>query len=46
MLARSKVITQRVSARNFQTSARSFNDIFGSPKTGVYSNIPFKVKDR
>lgn len=46
MLARSKLISQKVSTRNFQTSARSFNNIFGSPKTGVYSNIPFKVKNR
>lgn len=30
--------------RNFQTSARAMNSIFGSPKTGIYSNLPFKVK--
>ncbi|CUM46379.1 uncharacterized protein AC631_03090 [Debaryomyces fabryi] len=46
MLARSKLISQKVSARNFQTSTRSLNKIFGSPQSGVYSNLPFKVKGR
>ncbi|GEQ71724.1 hypothetical protein JCM33374_g5410 [Metschnikowia sp. JCM 33374] len=32
--------------RNFQTSAVTMNSVYGSPKTGIYSNLPFKVKDR
>lgn len=31
-------------SRNFQTSARAMNNIFGTPKAGVYSNLPFRVK--
>lgn len=33
-------------ARSFQTSAVASNNIFGTPKSGVYSNLFFKVKDR
>lgn len=45
MFARARVPTQRLT-RNFQTSSRSMNKIFGTPQEGVYSNIPFKVKNR
>lgn len=37
---------QRLFQRNFQSSTRSMNKIFGSPKEGIYSNLPFKVKGR
>lgn len=30
--------------RNFQTTARAMNKVYGAPETGVYSNLPFKVK--
>lgn len=32
--------------RFFSSSSRAMDKIFGSPKEGVYSNLPFKVKDR
>ncbi|WPK23288.1 hypothetical protein PUMCH_000523 [Australozyma saopauloensis] len=32
--------------RNFQVSAKSMNSVFGTPKTGTYSNIPFPVKTK
>ncbi|EDK39563.1 hypothetical protein PGUG_03661 [Meyerozyma guilliermondii ATCC 6260] len=41
-----RLARQRAFQRNFQTSARSFNKIFGAPQEGVYSNLPFKVKNR
>lgn len=41
----SRRLVQSVARRNFQTSSRSMNSIFGSPQEGVYSNLPFKVKN-
>lgn len=41
-----RLTSQRAFQRNFQTSTRTFNKIFGAPKEGPYSNLPFKVKDR
>ncbi|ODV76628.1 uncharacterized protein CANTADRAFT_36346, partial [Suhomyces tanzawaensis NRRL Y-17324] len=32
--------------RTFRSSAVASNAVYGSPKTGPYSNLPFKVKDR
>lgn len=32
--------------RNFQTSAISLNKVYGTPLGGVYSNIPFQIKNR
>lgn len=46
MLTRPGINAQRIVRRNFQTSARSMNKIFGSPQEGVYSNLPFKIKNR
>lgn len=45
MFVKSTNAIQRVARRNFQTSARSMNKIFGTPAEGVYSNLPFKVKN-
>ena len=39
-------IAQRAGLRNFQTSARSLDKIFGQPQEGPYSNLPFQVKGR
>lgn len=33
-----------VSRRNFQSSSRVMDSVFGTPKEGPYSNIPFEVK--
>lgn len=41
-----RLARQRAFHRGFQTSTRTFNKIFGSPQEGVYSNLPFKVKNR
>ncbi|EGW33364.1 uncharacterized protein SPAPADRAFT_60705 [Spathaspora passalidarum NRRL Y-27907] len=39
--------TARTTARrNFQSSARAMNEIYGTPAEGPYSNIPFKVVGR
>lgn len=32
-------------SRTFRTSAVSLNSIHGTPKEGIYSNLPFKVKN-
>lgn len=32
--------------RGFKSSAVRSNEIFGTPKSGVYSNLPFQVKNR
>ncbi|CAH2352791.1 cytochrome c oxidase subunit 8, mitochondrial [[Candida] railenensis] len=45
MFARTRLTSQQFT-RNFQTSSRSMNKIFGTPAEGVYSNLPFKVKNR
>lgn len=45
MISRVGLRTPRA-ARNFQTSARAMNNIFGSPKTGIYANLPFPVKTK
>lgn len=37
-------INNRMMIRNFQSSSKRMNNIFGSPKEGVYSNLPFDVK--
>lgn len=34
----------RIVGRQFQTSSRVMNNIYGTPKSGVYSNLPFNVK--
>ncbi|CAN3356959.1 cytochrome c oxidase subunit 8, mitochondrial [Diutina catenulata] len=34
------------SRRGFSSSAVRANNIYGTPKSGPYSNLPFKVKDR
>ena len=34
------------SKRGFSSSAIRANAIYGTPKSGPYSNLPFKVKDR
>ncbi|KAK8442695.1 hypothetical protein RJF_0599 [Candidozyma auris] len=44
MITRLGLRTTRAS-RNFQTSARAMNKVFGEPATGLYSNLPFKVKN-
>lgn len=43
MISRVGLRTQRA-ARNFQTSARAMSNVYGTPKEGVYTNLPFKVK--
>lgn len=41
-----RLAINRSFTRNFQSSNRSMNKIFGSPQEGPYSNIPFQVKNR
>lgn len=46
MIARLGLRTTRAS-RNFQTSSRILlGNVYGTPKEGVYSNLPFKVKTK
>ncbi|ODV65077.1 hypothetical protein HYPBUDRAFT_114682 [Hyphopichia burtonii NRRL Y-1933] len=42
----SRVLSQKAFMRNFQSSARSMNKIYGTPAEGPYSNLPFKVHNR
>ncbi|SGZ46655.1 CIC11C00000004304 [Sungouiella intermedia] len=49
MIARIGLRTSRATraTRNFQTSSRVLlGNVYGSPKEGVYSNLPFKVKTK
>lgn len=32
--------------RNFQTSSRVMSNIYGTPKSGLYANLPFPVKTK
>lgn len=41
-----RLVNQRLFSRNFQTSSRSMNKIYGTPDEGPYSNLPFQVKNR
>lgn len=43
---RSVRTTQLRSVRNFSSTARVSNAVFGTPKSGPYSNLPFKVHGR
>lgn len=35
-----------VTKRGFRSSVVRMNDVYGTPKSGPYSNLPFQVKDR
>ncbi|KAG2733262.1 hypothetical protein G9P44_004252 [Scheffersomyces stipitis] len=38
--------TSRIARRNFSSSSRAMNEIYGAPKGGIYSNLPFQVLNR
>lgn len=46
LLAQRLGANTRFGARNFQSSSRMMNNVFGTPKDGVYSNIPFPIKTK
>ncbi|EGV64154.1 hypothetical protein CANTEDRAFT_105290 [Yamadazyma tenuis ATCC 10573] len=44
LLSQKLAINNRMMVRNFQSSSKRLSSVFGHPKEGVYSNIPFTIK--